>query len=96
MYVGSMPLKMSVSSTARHRVNFKLLIFLASTNRLADFVALSHKIAYGDVQRRCVVVIAGRRPDIETSLLLHLLRNERKHKRAIYARRWFAAAQIMR
>ena len=49
--------KMSVSSNVKHRVNFRLLILLSSTNQLADFVALSHFVAYCDVQLSCDVVM---------------------------------------
>ena len=57
MRVGSMTRKMSVSSSVKHRVNFRLLIFLSSTNQLADFVALSHFVAYCDVQLSCDVIM---------------------------------------
>ena len=59
MRVGSMTRKMSVSSNVKHRVNFRLLILLSSTNQLADFVALSHFVAYSDVQLSCDVVMAS-------------------------------------
>ena len=54
--------RMNVGSSVKHRMNFRLLIFLSNPNRLADFVALSLFVAEGDYQLSCDVVMAGRRP----------------------------------
>ena len=78
MRVGNMTRKMSVSSGVKHGENIRLLVFLSSTNQLADFVALSHFVAYGDVQISCDVVMASHAQATEDVTCVAFLARGRK------------------